>query len=200
MPRKRRFGSRGTDLRTNGRRSARMDRGQSAACVKGGVAPESAAVPGGCSRPQFSISVFDCSSRRRIPEAVPDLSSWLRIPEAALGGSSRRQISEADPGPPSVSERAKKESRGRVTQLFSSLEITRNEEKSCRALFYGGADSAPDGIDVRPCSASRYPYFLLKKFIVMAHPCVANERMASTKTFSRSGMAVRSSSVHWPRT
>lgn len=43
-------------------------------------------------------------------------------------------------------------------------------------------------------------YLRLKKFIVRAHPCVANERMASTKTFSRSGIACRSSSVHSPST
>ena len=47
---------------------------------------------------------------------------------------------------------------------------------------------------------SRFFYFLLKKFIVIAVPTVANDRMASTKTLSRSGRAARSSSFHSPST
>lgn len=57
------------------------------------------------------------------------------------------------------------------------------------------------GIEV-PGAGCRYRlrYFLLKPFIVMAVPTVTNERTASTKTFSRSGRALRSSSVHSPST
>ncbi len=43
-------------------------------------------------------------------------------------------------------------------------------------------------------------YFLLKKFIVLSQPMVVNERIASPKTLSRSGNALRSSSDHSPST
>ena len=89
--------------------------------------------------------------------------------------------------------RQKKESRGRVTQLFSRLKLLAMKK------ILSGSFGGRLGIR-RAVAAAVLSYFLLKKFIVMAHPCVANERMASTKIFSRSGMAVRSSSVHSPRT
>ena len=52
----------------------------------------------------------------------------------------------------------------------------------------------------RQASILVFGYFLLKKFIVRSTPIVANDRIASQKTLSRSGIAFRSSSLHSPRT
>lgn len=52
----------------------------------------------------------------------------------------------------------------------------------------------------RQASILVFGYFLLKKFIVRSMPIVANDRIASQKTLSRSGIAFRSSSLHSPST
>ena len=52
----------------------------------------------------------------------------------------------------------------------------------------------------RQASILVFGYFLLKKFIVRSTPIVANDRIASQKTLSRSGIAFRSSSLHSPST
>ncbi len=43
-------------------------------------------------------------------------------------------------------------------------------------------------------------YFLLNVFIVISAPTVAKERIASPKIFNLSGIALRSSSLHSPKT
>ncbi len=97
----------------------------------------------------------------------------------------------------------------RLRSFRSRAEPGEIEKGRCRILkseAFGGPcnhqkTAPPEGRYVakkRP--ESRFFYFLLKKFIVIAVPTVANDRMASTKTLSRSGRAARSSSFHSPST
>lgn len=87
-----------------------------------------------------------------------------------------------------------------TAKLPKTTRFLRNTQKRKTGPFRASTKARFPVSICRQASILVFGYFLLKKFIVRSTPIVANDRIASQKTLSRSGIALRSSSLHSPST